>query len=57
MLMSWQQIKDAIARGEATATAEVHAFIAWAEQKDNQVTSAKALLEQNGFTVTPKPAA
>ena len=56
MLMNFQQIKDAIARGEATASAEVHAFIAWLEQKDNQVASAKALLEQNGFTVTPKAA-
>jgi len=47
-------MKDWIAREYTQATQEVHNFIAWVEQKDNQIESAKAVLEANGYTVTPK---
>lgn len=54
MQMTFQQVKDAVAREFPGATAEVHQFINWLEQKDAQIANAKALLEQNGFTVQPR---
>ena len=53
-MVTIQQIRDYVAREYTQATQEVHNFIAWLEQKDNQIQSAKAILEANGFTVTPK---
>jgi len=47
-------MKHWIATEFPQATAEVHNFINWVEQKHNQLESAKVLLEQNGYTVTPK---
>lgn len=54
MTISVTQIKDFIAREYTQATGEVHAFIVWLEQKDNQLQAAKTLLEANGYTVTLK---
>jgi hypothetical protein len=54
MAVSIPQIKDFISREYTSATQEVHNFVAWLEQKDAQLAAAKALLENNGFTVTPK---
>ena len=51
------QIKDFVAKEYTQATQEVHNFIAWLEQKDNQIEAAKAVLEANGYIVTPKPPA
>jgi DNA-binding transcriptional MerR regulator len=48
------QIRDFVAREYTQASAEVQNFINWLEQKDAQIASAKALLEANGYTVTPK---
>ena len=49
-------IKTWLAKEYTQATQEVHNFISWVEQKDNQIESAKAVLEANGYTVTPKTA-
>jgi hypothetical protein len=54
MSVSITQIKDFIAREYTQASAEVHNFISWLEQKDAQLAAAKALLEANGYTVTSK---
>lgn len=55
-MFTMTQIKGWLAKEYTSATAEVHAFVAWVEQKDNQVESAKAVLLAEGYTVTP-PAA
>ena len=62
MAATLDQMKAWIAKAEVTASQEVHNFIAWVEQKDNQIESAKAVLVAEGYTVTapgatPAPAA
>ena len=52
--MTVTEMKEWVAREYTQATAEVHAFIAWVEQKDAHIQSAKTLLEANGYVVTPK---
>lgn len=60
------QIKTFVATEYTAATAEVHAFVAWLEGKDNELKSAVAamntatpVLQKAGYTVTvtPPPAA
>lgn len=53
-MLTVASMKDWVAREFPQATAEVHNFINWVEQKHNQLEGAKALLEQNGYTVAPK---
>jgi len=48
------EIKDWVAREYTQASQDVHNFIAWVEQKNNSIESAKALLAANGYVVTPK---
>jgi len=54
MTLSLTAIREAVAREFPSASQEIQNFVNWLEQKDAQIASAKALLEQNGYTVTPK---
>lgn len=60
--MHMSQIKNFIATEYTAATAEVNAFVAWLEGKDNElksavaaVNTAKPVLEKAGYTVTVTP--
>lgn len=52
MSLSLQQVKGWIAREYTQADQSVHNFIAWVEQKSNQVDSAKTVLLAEGYTLT-----
>lgn len=62
--MNITQIKNFVSTEYSAATAEVHNFIAWLENKDNEtktalasVNSAKPVLEKAGYTVVVTPPA